>query len=219
MNFHKIVMKGKMILEKLASNPVHSASDEGRFIYNTNDETLYYASSTGWESLATQASSAAGSTEVTLDVWHPDDEKDGVHTGNLWNSTPTIGFSPFEDGAIWTDFRMRSNWLASSDVVFKLDYAMSSTDTGSVSLNADIWVVGDGDKLDEDNPTVTAEDEIDPPSTNTRDILELTNIKINASNITTTNSNIVIKLWRDVDGVSENHDGWLEMVRLVAYQA
>lgn len=219
MNFHKIIMKGKMILEKLSSNPVHTSDDEGRMLYNTAEETIYYATSTGYQTIATQATSASGATEINLDVWHPDSEKDGVHTGNLWNSTSTIGFSPFEDGAIWTDFRMRDNWLNSRDVLFKLDYAMSSTDTGLVSLNANIWVVGDGDKLDEDNPTVTSEDEIDPPSTNTRDLLALTNMKIDATDITTTDSNIVVKLWRDVDGVSENHDGWLEMVRLVAYQS
>jgi hypothetical protein len=27
-----------------------------------------------------------------------------------------------------------------------------------------------------------------------------------------------MKLWRDVDGVNDNHDGWWEMIKLIAYQ-
>jgi hypothetical protein len=212
-------MAGKMILEKLSSNPVHTATDEARLIYNNTNKLLYYATDIGWESLATESTSASGSAEIKLEVWNPDSEKPFVHTGNLWNTTPTIGFSPIRDSAVWADFRMRDNWLNSKDIKFKLDYAVTSTHSGTISMNADMWIVIDGEKVDEDNPDISLEEVIDPPSSNERDILALTTIKIDATQIDTTlDCNVVMKLWRDVDGVPSNHSGWLEMVRLIAYQ-
>ena len=218
MDFHKVVMAGKLFLQSLSSTPSWSSSDERRIIYNSSDGLLYYADDTQWKALALNADlDEAGTKQTLLEEWNPDDEKVGLHTSNLWNTTPTIGFSPLDDGGIWTTFRMRDNWQTDEDILFKIEYAMSATSSENVVLKAEIWILSDGETVDEDTPDITATETINPPSRNEKDTRTCTSIKISSSNFSSTDNSIVMFLYRDVNAVPL-HNGWFEMIRMVAYQ-
>jgi len=48
-NSYGLAMKGAFVLEKVASLPVWSSSDEGRLVYNQADKELYMGTNTQWE--------------------------------------------------------------------------------------------------------------------------------------------------------------------------
>ena len=165
---------------------------------------------------------SSGPSSSTEEKEMTDFDIDSVMTGaensNVWNMASSMRFSPLVDGAIWTTFRVLASWDVLKDIKFKLFYTISSTDTGDVSMNASFWVVEDGDVPAIGSPDVTVEDELTMGTINQLDVVSLTNIKVPNNSLSTADSLVIMKLWRDVNGVVDNHNGWLEMVKLIAYQ-
>jgi len=165
-------------------------------------------------------SSGSDDKEIQIDVFDVDGTMNAVEESNVWNMARVVRFSPLADGAVWCHFRLPRTFSISTDINFEISYCMSSSNTGDVSLNASFWVVEDGDIPDIASPdSGPLEDEIDPPNVaSVYDILALTNIKLANDHLTNSTCTVIIKLWRDVDGCASNHNGWLEMTKLVAYQ-
>jgi len=188
-----------------------SASPGNEYYYGTN-----VSGSKGWYELP-----PGGSTEFQVTEFDPDADMSGVEVSSLWGMLTTVEFSATDDGAVWCSFKMPPSWKTNLDIEFKLMYAMTTSDTGNVSINASIWVVEDGDTPDIDTPDVdSVEDEINPPNTlEEQDILPLTNVVLPNANISTVESLIIMKLWRDVDGCADNHDGGLQLIKLIAFQS
>ena len=166
----------------------------------------------------TGGAGGASTTQEEINNFDIDDVMTGAENSNVWNLSPTVRFSPTTDGAVFVTFKFSEKWVITSDVNFKLMYTISSADTGDVSLNASFWIVNSTDVPVEGSPDSTVEDEITPGTINQLAITNLTNIKIANALVTTQECVVVMKLWRDVDGVVDNHNGWLEMVKLIAYQ-
>lgn len=211
-------IKGPTRVERVNSLPTWTPDDEGRILYDLSSNKFYYGDNTGWV-YAGGGGTGAGDTRLYLEDFDPDDEMDGVHNGIMWGMASTVGLSPIKDGAIWVDFPFKGNWSSASDINFNIEYAVTSQHSGLISLNAAFWIVNDGSIPDPDVASYGAvEDEIDPADLNVYDIMLLSNIKIPASEINSPNCDIKMKLWRNVDGSGNNHTGWLEIVRLVAFQ-
>jgi hypothetical protein len=161
----------------------------------------------------------ATTVEKEINAWDIDDTKTGVENANIWNMAPTVKFSPLEDGAVWATFNFDRNWSVATDINFKIAHSISANAAGTISLNAQFWVVNPNETPVEASPTEgPAEDELTPPAINVFKTTELTNIKVSNANITQQDCVIIVKLWRDIDGVAVNHPGWFEMLKFIAYQ-
>ncbi len=66
MKYHEIEMAGKFWAQIVSSNPAWVAADEGRFIYNSTDKTLYYAGDAAWLEVA---AGAVGGNRFLCTLW------------------------------------------------------------------------------------------------------------------------------------------------------
>jgi len=60
MKYHEVEMVGKFFIQQVASTPGWVAADEGRFIYNSGDKTLYYGGDAAWLEVAAGSVGAGG---------------------------------------------------------------------------------------------------------------------------------------------------------------
>jgi hypothetical protein len=130
--------------------------------------------------------------------------------------THAIRFSPITDGAVWTSFKIPQGWDIDNDIRFRMMYTMSASSATSetVALSGHTWVVNKGDTPDIHSPDLaTTESVAVTPYKNQFDIKTLSNIKVQASDMTTDDSLVVLKLARNT---TDSHPGWLEMIQLLA---
>lgn len=164
----------------------------------------------------------SGSTQVlekNITEFDIDGTLIGVENANIWNMTPTVRFSPIADGAIWASFRFDPTWNKNSDVLFKLLHTLSTTDTGTISMFANIWVVDEADVPNIASPDLgPLFDSISTSAINSYHVFNTTNIKIAGGTVTNDDTLIILKLWRDIADPASNHTGWLEMIKLIAHQ-
>jgi len=52
MEFHEIDSKGPLWIQRVSGLPTWQASFEGRIVYNTSDDLIYYADNVGWKSVS-----------------------------------------------------------------------------------------------------------------------------------------------------------------------
>lgn len=130
-----------------------------------------------------------------------------------------IAFSGSADNIAYAQFTTDGRLDDTKDIVFEILYCMSSSEsTKQVSLNADVYVFADNMSPAKAADATGLEDEISVPNDGNTDKLVLTNIKVAAAFLTGTGQTIVLKFWRDVDGVAANHSGDFQLISLRAYQ-
>ena len=64
MRFYDIIMKGKLILEKLASSPSFNSANEGRVFYHTGDKNIYFNDDTKIGKIWTENNTSDLTTEL-----------------------------------------------------------------------------------------------------------------------------------------------------------
>jgi hypothetical protein len=202
------ILVGKSLIGTLSSRP--SASTEGQLYLATDENRLYIDNGSSWSKVREPYSQ-----EITQfradDTNPPSNEVVGV--------CQTISFSGSSDNITWPQFITTDEVDDSKDINFRIAYTMSSSETSkSVSLNADVYVFSDGDDPTKSANVSNLEDEISVPSDTQIDKFSLTSIKVPASQLSGSSQVIVLKLWRDVDGVANNHSGNFRLISLKAHQ-
>jgi len=201
----------------LQNNNDLQLSENQDYYGDTRKGILMYYNGDHWIDVSTTTSP---DREVIINSFHTDSIMNGVEEANVWNMSPSIRFSPFTNGAVWGTFRYKNNWNLSKPVKIKLLYAMSAQDDGYVSINASFWVVANGEFPTQALPTYGPEEDVLLPySVNVMKEDILTDIEIPSSYFTSKDCIIIVKLWRDVLGVENNHIGWLELVEFIAFQS
>jgi hypothetical protein len=119
---------------------------------------------------------------------------------------PVIKFSGDSDSAVWFTF---ANPKTGYDYKLKLDGFMDTANTvDSISMNIAYYVIASNGDMSPASTTGTGEDEIALDVTAEQRITHTgTNLKIPYSDFSETNQAILVKLWRDIDGVGSNADG------------
>lgn len=167
------------------------------------------------------SSGGGGFTELEITQWNEDDTE-STSNATLWGAQTVIRFDEANDTAVWFSFEMPDSFINTSDITFRLNYSITTNGTSgdAISLNLTYCVVADGETPDFNDPDGTKEDEIDVSSVvgNQSNYLNLTNIKIDNADIPSGNCRIIGKLWRDVDGASQNYANDFDLISLVAKQ-
>lgn len=119
-------------VQKVSSNPVHTAADIGRLIYNTGDNVIYIGGASAWVALATGGNATALQTEV-----------DAIETalGAFFNGDGTFNATAANalnnvDGA-----------TTLSEVLADLDASISGKDALAELLDVDVAGVGNTNLL------------------------------------------------------------------------
>lgn len=214
-NREQLLVEGAVELDELSSSPTHD-SGYGK-IYVKTDKKIYYKDSSGTETDLT----SGGTSELEITQWTEDDTSP-TSNATLWGAQSVLRFGSSEDHAVWFSFEMPDYFSDSSDINFRLNYSVTTDGTSgdSISLNLIYCVVSDGETPDFGTPDATKEDEIDVGSIvgNQSNYLDLTNIKIDSSDIPSGNSRVIGKLWRDIDGASQNYSNSFDLISLIAKQ-
>ena len=138
---------------------------------------------------------------------------------NGWVSDlQVIKFGPSADSAIWFSFR---NLRTGYDYKLRLEGCMDSADASKqISMNIEYYVVAASGDVTPAAATGTGEDEISVPSTAETKITHTgKNLVIPYAHLTSANEQILVKLWRDVDGTASNHTGNFCLTNLYLTQA
>lgn len=164
------------------------------------------------------ASVGGGAFSIGVTQFQPDDTSPPVNV-TVGLALKAIAFPGSDDSITYAQFTTDDNIDDTKDIKFEVVYSMSSSEsTKKVSLNADAWVFSDADAFNKAADQTGMEDEISVPSDGQVDKLALTNIKINASELSGVGQVVAVKLFRDVDGITTNHTGDFQMISLRAYQ-
>jgi len=208
-----IKVVGKAIIDTIGNRP--TAKYAGLFFYATDEAKLYIDDGNAWNLI----SGSGGNTEMEVTQWGEDDT-DPATNATIWSAQQVIRFSGISDTAVWFSFEKPSHWLNTSDITFRLNYAITTTASAGdkISLNMKYCVVIDGETPDFDTPDATVEDEMDVGSGvgNQNEYLDLTNIKIASAHISANPCRIIAKLWRDINGAAQNYPDNLDMISLIA---
>jgi len=187
-----------------------SAGTSGQFYYATDTKILYIDDGSSWQIFKDNFSQEI--TQYTPDSTNP---PTNTNIGVL----RAISFSGSSDNITFAQFTTTNSINTNSDINFEIMYSMSSSESSkSVSFNADIYIFSDGDSPTKSADVTGLEDEISVPNDQTTDKIALTNIKVPTAQLSGIGQNIVVKLWRDINGVTSNHTGNFQMFSLRAYQ-
>lgn len=119
-------------VQKVSSNPTHTANDVGRLIYNTGDNVIYIGGASAWVALATGGNATALQTEV---------DNLEVALGDLVNESGQFQAAEF---AGFTNVASPTDLL---DVLSQLDSAISGKDALSELVDVTITAAAEGDFL------------------------------------------------------------------------
>lgn len=201
------ILVGKCLSGLISARPFAGVS--GRLYYSTDTKILSIDNGSSWVDITEYSQEI---TQFTMDQTDPPaNEQVGV--------LQTISFSGSNDNILWAQFTTTSFLSDSTDIKFEIAYTMSTSESSKqVSLNADVYIFSDGDDPTKSADVSGQEDEISTPSDTQIDLVQLNNIKVPAAQLSGTGQTIIMKIWRDVDGVTSNHTGDFRMLSLRAYQ-
>lgn len=208
------IFVGRVIIDTASNIPSFGIS--GRYFYASDTEVLYLDTGSAWKTI----SSGSGSSVFTKEITQFFIIDDNSAFNDIVGSLPIISFSGSSNSIIRIKFDTDENLDDSKDINFNITYCMSSSEISKqVSLNADAWIFSDSDSPTKSADQLSMEDEISVPSDQQIDNLNLTNIKINAANLSGSRQSIALRLWRDISGVVSNHSGYFQLISVRAYQS
>ncbi len=161
------------------------------------------------------ALTSSNATIIYLNVkdFKLDIENFGADFGNYATVFPSIDFSATENGSIYSTFELPINFNINTDIILDFIYSVNGIDTSNnIKLNIDVWT------LTNENPTIseyTGSDTITITSNmeGKRYKQIMTNVKIPASIVTSSDLSISMKITRDVS-VLNNHLGTLQLLAI-----
>lgn len=158
---------------------------------------------------------------LTPEAFTLDDTYTGVDSGKLFNIYTTVNFSESQDGAIWFQFDFPSwSWDVNKDILFDFIFSCAGNAAGQVvKLDAKFWLTANGETDDPSTPDYSVSEDITVSTDmeGKRYRQTMTNIKIPASVITTSNCSIACQLKRDTS-VANNYPATFQLLHIIAYQ-
>jgi len=157
-------------------------------------------------------------TEIKPSDVYFDDVNVNVDTGSAFGILSCVDFSPGDNGSVWLHFDLDDSFLTERDINFDLVYTLNGDDNGkNVALEAQIWIVGNGETPAEGSPQATLVENIVSSITNTNKKVrvELSTIMLTNSFIGSVNSTLSVKLTRKS---TSTYGGTFKMISFLAKQ-
>ena len=134
-------------------------------------------------------------------------------------NTPTADFADGADDIAYFTIRVPDDVDTTQPMTLKLNYAMSTANTGNVVIALDYEVVAaDGDATPGSFTSGVAgskSDTINPPDTEEiLDVFTGTNLKVAATDLGAAGRNVTCKFYRDADHASDTHTGLLKLLNI-----
>lgn len=210
------ILSGRVIVDTASNRP--AAGIQGRKFLATDTEVLSVDTGSAWVDI----SGGGGAQDIEVTQWKLDDTVPAENV-ELWGIDSAVRFANDADDIAYCSFEVPETWDPTKDIVFNLGYSLSANPTSGdkVSLNVSYIVAANGETPNIASPDATVEDELDVGSL-TGSVYyyqTLTNIKIAAADIPAAKCRVIMKVWRDVDGVTQNFGAGFDLVSLRAKQS
>ena len=125
-------------LQKLASNPTHTAADQGRLIWNTTDDVIYVGGPSAWIAIATGGNATALQAELdaTQASIGPSVNADGTFNAGAFNTPIATATS------ITNAINQLATYADANNTLAELDDVTLTTPVASdlLQFNGTIWV-------------------------------------------------------------------------------
>jgi len=183
---------------------------------------LYVGGSHGWVLINETAQSGLvprGVEHVELTEFHADPTNPASDV-TLWGLERAVRFGNSVDTATLVAFEKPSDW-SGKDIKLDIRYAVPTNGGASqqVSLNLEYWKLTDGVKPNKASPDGTAEEEIDVSSAvaDTSYHLAANNLVIPAADVQSGECRYLLRIWRDVNGVTTNYPAGFDLISVLAH--
>jgi len=220
MDFHGIKMQGPIWVQVVSSLPTWTSNDEGRLIYNTDDDKLYIGTASDWQ----EVGSGAGLTSLEIRPTDMDlsEDETGADTGIIFEIIDTVDFSPVEAGTIFTSFKLPDGWDTDKNINIKAIFSMNGDDSGkNVRIETRAYITHPGGSSQESSPDSMGTDLIASSSSNIGKISSqvLTNGAISSSHLTNADDVVTLKITRNSTHSDDTYSGTFQLISLIVYQS